>query len=365
MKKIAVYYDSLLSRGGAERVVIELANMLDADIITSGYDKNINDWLPIKNNVIDVGNIMSKYIQPLGVLFEAPLRYYLSRNRFKYEINIFFGFTSIFASNPDRNNIWYCFTPNRIIYDLRQTKFSDPIFIRRALFKLNAFLFHKMDQMIIKNNFRKIVSQSYTIKKRVKKYYNLDSSVIYDPVDLSKFKFLKFGDFYLTVSRLFQEKRVDLIINAFITMPDKKLIIVGNGPELDKLNTLIQGCSNITLLSSVNDPELSDLYSNCLATIFMGKDEDFGLIPVESMASGKICIAVNEGGCRETITHESTGFLIKPTVIDIVKTVRSFDTNKAKLMKEDCLATVKKFDKSSCLSQWRRLLNELSSVRKL
>jgi len=362
MKKIGIYYDSLVSIGGAERVVIELANMLGADIITSGYDSKVNEWVPIKNQVIDIGNVSIKFLKPIGTLFEAPIRYYFSRKRFKYEINIFFGSTSIFASNKQNKNIWYCFSPNRILYDLRNLKLNDSSFIRRILFMLYIKLFNRLDQEIVKTNFSNIISQSYNIQKRVRKYYNIDSSVIYGPIDTNKFKFERFGDFYLTVSRLFPEKRVSLIVKAFIKIPEKKLVIVGNGPEKNKIKNLIKGHTNITLFNDISDKELYNLYGNCLATVFMARDEDYGLIPIEGMAAGKSCIAVDEGGCKETIIDGKTGFLIKATEENIIRAVKKLDIKEARKMRNNCLEWVKRFDTKECIKQWKKELRDLKII---
>lgn len=359
--KIAIYYDSMVSIGGGERVVIELANILNADIITSGFDSKINEWIHINNRVIDIGNLSIRLIKPIGTLFESPLRFYLSRNRFKYDINIFIGFTSIFASNNHNINIWYCLTPNRVLYDLREFKLKDQNFIKRILFKLHIILFYKLDHSFIKNNFCKILTQSLNVRKRVKKYYDIESSVIYSPINTKNYKFKRFGDYFLTVSRLYADKRIDLIVKSFIKIPDKKLVIVGNGPEKRKIENLIKGHPNISLLSNINDDELNELYANCLATIFMARNEDYGLIPLEGMASGKPCIAANEGGCKETIVHGKTGFLIKPQEDEIINTINRLDIKKVKTMKKYCLKWVQKFDTKICLKQWKKELNVLNS----
>ena len=193
MKRIAIYYDSLVSKGGGERVVIELANSLGADIITSGYNQKLNEWIPIKSKVIDIGNLSIKYIRPIGTLFESPIRFYFAKSKFNYDIHIFFGNSSIFASNNKNVNIWYSFTPSRLLYDLRNTRLEDNNWIKKLLFKLHIKLFFKLDQKVIKSNFKKIISQSVTTQKRVKKYYGLTSSIIYSPINIKTFLFLNAG----------------------------------------------------------------------------------------------------------------------------------------------------------------------------
>lgn len=86
------------------------------------------------------------------------------------------------------------------------------------------------------------------------------------------------------------------------------------------------------------------IFARCLATIYIPIDEDFGLIPVESMAAGKPCIAANEGGLKETVVDGKTGFLIEPTVKNLISAVRDLTPEKAEKMKQDCVKRAKKFD---------------------
>ena len=110
------------------------------------------------------------------------------------------------------------------------------------------------------------------------------------------------------------------------------------------------------MLGDVSEEKLIDLYSSCLAAIYMPAHEDFGLIPLEGMASGKVCVAVNEGGCKETVINGKTGYLISATEKEIIKTVINFNTLTANKMKNNCIEHAKKFDISICLLKWEQLL---------
>jgi len=358
--RIALYYDSLVSRGGAERVVIQLANQLGADIITSGYNPNINLWMPIKGNIINLGNFSISFFKPLGILFEAPLRFFFNRNKFHYDINIYCGFSSIYgATKVNKNrNIWFCLTPNRVLYDLRKIIIKNAKLLAKPILISYTMLFYKYDQYIVRNNFIEIFAQTINVAKRVKKYYNKKSKIIYPPIEPYKFKFKKFGDFYLSVSRLYPEKRISLIARTFTKLPQKKLIIVGDGPEKNKILKIINNNKNIQLLVDVNDEELVNLYSNCLAVIYMPIDEDFGLVPLESMASGKACISADEGGCKETIIDGKTGFLIKAMEKNIINIINDFNVNQAKKMKSDCINQAKSFSIEKCIREWKKELIE-------
>lgn len=357
--KIALYYDSLVSKGGAERTIINLANYLDADIITSGYDPDLKLWMPIKGKVIDIGNLFIRYYKPLGVLFETPLRFYLNRNKFDYDINIFCGFSSIYGATirNRKKNIWFCFTPNRVLYDLQKIIINNSRVFAKPVFKLYIKILSKYDQSVVKFNFQKLIAQTKNVRNRINKYYNKQSKIIYPPIDLDKFKFEKFGNYFLAVSRLYPEKRMDLIAKAFSKIPDKNLVLVGDGPEKNKIIKIIKSSKNIQLVDNISDLELHKLYSNCYAVIYMPIDEDFGLVPLEGMASGKICIAADEGGCKETVIDGKTGFLIKATENNIINIVNNLSVNQLKKMKLDCIKQAKNFGISKCIREWKNELN--------
>lgn len=354
--KIAFYYDSLVTVGGAERVIFKLAEELNADIITSGYDPKVKNILGSKKKIIDIGNFSIRIFKPLGILFEAPIRYLFARNTFKYDVHVFFGFTSFFAANPNNQNIYYCFSPNRMLYDMKEVKVNHSNTFLRIFFRFYNYIFYRYDQKIVKHSFQRILSQTNTVKERVKKYYNEDSTVIYSPVDTSMFHWKSYGNYYFTIARLFPEKRVDLIVRAFQKMPNAKLVIVGDGPEKIRIENMIRDFPNILLKSNLKDNEIVDLYAHCKATIFMAQNEDYGLVPLEGNASGKLCIAVNEGGCRETVIDNKTGFLIDPSVESLIKTIEKVNSLDLSQYKKDCIENSRRFDLSSIVEKWKKVL---------
>lgn len=352
--KIGIYSDPLMGKGGGTRIVVQLANHLGADVITAGIAPSVRKQFIKKVNVIDIGNSSINLSHPLGYLFEAPLRFLIHRKD-DYDINIFVGNFSIFNSKRHQKNIWLCFTPNRIMYDLNDWKMKNSKIQNRLFLLLHILLFKGVDQTVARKNFIKIIAQTNTVRRRIKKYYGLRSEVFYSGINLSKFKFENFDDYYLTVGRLVPEKRMILIANAFLKT-SKKLIIVGSGPEKKNLERIITGNNNIKIISKADDLELCKLYANCLATIYMPVDEDFGLVPLEGMASGKPCIAADEGGCRETVIDKKTGFLIKATEKNIINLINSLDVKTLIDMKEDCLKQARKFDIRNYYKNWDRLI---------
>lgn len=353
--KIGIFHDTLNNKGGAERSVIELANYLNADLITAGYNTEINKWIDIKIKIIDIGNFSIKYSYLFGFNLEAPLRFFMNRNKFEYDVYIFSQFSSIFAAKSQKFNIWYCLTPNRILYDLKKVRIDRANIIKKFFYLIYIKILLPRDKAAIKN-MKKIIADSITVQARIKKYYKRESKVIYPSIKVKDFVFKKYGNFYLSVSRLIPEKRLDLIAKAFVKMPNKNLVIVGNGSERKKILKIINNHNNIRLLTNVNDKQLKELYSTCLATIYMPLREDFGLVPLESMSAGKPCIAADEGGCKETIINFKTGFLIKATEAEIIKTVKKFNVRIAYKMKPHCLKQAKKFNSNGTLKLWKKEL---------
>ena len=351
--RIAIYADPLMGKGGGSKVIIDLANHLNADIFTSGFNNKLRAKLKKNIKIMDIGNISIHKNYSFGYLFEAPLRYLFYKKK-TYDLNIYIGTFSIFSSHKNEKNIWLSLTPNRIIYDLKEWKLQTASPFKKIIYLLHAALFQKKDQEVIRNNFNKIVTQNMVVQKRIKKYYDKDATIIHSSIPVGEYMFNKFGDYFLTVSRLLPEKRIDLTVKSFAKLTSQKLVIVGDGPEKNRIREMIKEHKNIILHDSVDDTNLRKLYADCLATIYVPLNEDFGLVPLEGMASGKACIAVNEGGCKETVLPGKTGLLVTPSVQGITSAVKSFDVNKAKSMKTNCLSWARNFDTAQSMKLWEK-----------
>lgn len=346
--KIGIFFDTLLTMGGAEKVVVQLANELGAEIVTSGYNPDKLIIKP-KNKVHDLGNWGVKVFAPIGYLFEAPFRFWLNRNKFDYDLEIYIGFTSIYGVRKNCNNAWYCLTPNRMIYDLRQAKLKQQGLFGKIALWAHILLFSAWDKRVV-SRFRRVAAQTDNVRQRFYRYYGKrDVNVVYAPVDTNKYQPGKTGDYFLAVSRLFPEKRMQLIAEAFAGLPDK-LILVGDGPEREKIETIVKANPNIELRSNLSEAALKELYENCRATVFMPVDEDYGLVPIEGMAAGKPCIAVNEGGCKETVVDGVTGFLIPPDIAQIREKVAIMNKQWVEAHADACITQAKKFDLASCVA---------------
>jgi glycosyltransferase involved in cell wall biosynthesis len=165
----------------------------------------------------------------------------------------------------------------------------------------------------------------------LKRYFGVDSYVVYPPVDLDHFKPTSSNpkrDYFLSVQRVHWQKRITIQIKAFKGL-DERLKIVGGAddkrPNPDLLK-LVEGCDNIEVLGGVKERKLPKHYTHAKATIQTGYYEDFGLVPIESLACGTPCIVVDEGGFRETIHSPELGVRIKPPYVqNLRKAVQNFN----------------------------------------
>ncbi|MBT4288161.1 MAG: glycosyltransferase, partial [Deltaproteobacteria bacterium] len=183
-----------------------------------------------------------------------------------------------------------------------------------------------------------IIANSVNVQKRIKQYLSADSVVVYPPCDTAGFRWLGQGDYYLSTARPDLLKRVDVIVRAFLKMPDKKLVVVSGGSELERIRNMAKNAQNIKILGWVDESRLVQLTGKCIATIYIPEDEDFGMSPVESMAAGKPVIGVAEGGLLETVKDGETGILIKafPSYEDVIQAVIQMTPESAKTMRMDC-----------------------------
>ncbi len=345
--KIAVLHDYFDKYGGGEKVAITLARTFDADIITGFVDEK-NTYPELKElNVIKIAKRSRIPVLPLMKKFELL--------KLDYDFFIFSGTTCI-AANHNRPNLWYCHTPARYLYDLKEWYDANTNIIGRMAMKQLRKLIVPKDQMYAKR-FDKVIANSENVKRRIGKYYGINKvPVIYPPTDVKKFKNRNSEDFYLSTARLDKLKRVDTIVSAFTKMPDKNLVVISSGPERKKIENLAKVHGNIEVKGWISDDEYIDLLSRCVATIYIPVNEDSGISPVESMAAGKPCIVSDEGGVTETIVDKVTGIHVKPDENNIIKSINWMTPERAREMRNACRKRSEKFSEENFIKEMRRMV---------
>ena len=278
----------------------------------------------------------------------------------EYDFFIFSGNWSHYAARKHHPNLWYCYTPVRAFYDLREATIARQA---NAMMRVLADLWIRthswFDQRSVRNLDR-VVAISTTVQQRIREFHNRSSEVIYPPVDTKRFRCDGYGDFWLSVNRIYPEKRIDLQFRVFRELPEERLVVIGGYAEGDhaakyyeKLVRDIPG--NVEMRGAVTEEELIDLYAQCKGLICTAEDEDFGLTPIEAMASGKPVVAVNEGGFRETVVHGETGLLVDADRDELVKALKEI-TGDPERYKEKCMERAREFDTSVFLERFRKLM---------
>lgn len=364
-----ILYDFLLVRGGAEAVTLLLYKHFKAlDIGTAFINADVftsHDLQP--ENVITL--CKPTYILGWQTIKTAFAFWYKRKAFSAYDRIIFSGSYSTFASfgRSKRNNILYCHTPPRFVYDLKTHYLNTIPYWKRPLLRLLISGFQPLYERSLQN-IEVIIANSENVQRRIKQYLGKESAVIYPPCNTKNYQWIEQGDFYLSTARVEPYKRVERIVDAFKAMPDKKLVVASGGSALAALKDSAKGYDNIHFTGWCSQDELNRLVGQCIATIYLPVDEDFGMSPVESMAAGKPCIGVNEGGVKETVLHDKTGYLCptNPHVKDIINAVTIMTGAKARSMRSACERQSSRFSEEIFLSKIQKILaapdNQLKKI---
>lgn len=351
--KIALVHELLTMRGGAERVLKILANMFpDAPIYTLLYDeKKLGDWFPCNR-------VRISYLQPT---FHFNHHLYLSRFPRAVEQWDFSGFDVVLSTssafvhgiitNSAPKHLSYINSPARYLWDRTHDVLNDAS--RGILGSLKRWhlqrTFHKLRIWDSEAADRPdtLLAASKIVQRRIELYWRRQSDVLSPPIDdfwLTKpqtsIEQRATSNYHLLVSSLVRYKRIDLAIEA-CNKTGKHLKIVGEGPDMARLKKLAG--PTIEFCGWKSNNELADLYRGARATIFPG-DEDFGLVPLESMACGTPVIAYGSGGALETILEGKTGeFFREPTSDSLLNSIKIFEQKN--YSPETCIARAKNFSR--------------------
>lgn len=244
-------------------------------------------------------------------------------------------------TGPDQLHISYVHTPIRYAWDLQHQYLRESGLSSGLKGWIAKWMLHKMRIWDYRTaaGVDHFVANSQYIARRIRKVYGRNADVVYPPVDVSRFPLQRQKDsFYLTASRLVPYKKVDLIVSAFARMPDRRLVVVGDGPEIEKIKN--SAGPNVEMLGYQPFAVLQDLMQRARAFVFAA-EEDFGIIPVEAQASGTPVIALGKGGALETVRglgseHPTGVFFEQQTVEELIRAVRTFEAHEGEFEPEQC-----------------------------
>lgn len=321
---VFIYAPWIYQKGGAERVVLDLAMVLNAKKIFTSYFEPENTFEEFKSfDVVQVGSIpvVKSFTSLITVSFRILLQKLpITRDSILVVSTAGFGEFITFRNKTNRT-ICFCFTPLRIIHDevAQIDYFKRRGFLFRVLFHLFKTPYVFFERLAF-SRFDLVVASSLNTRKRLLSGGLTGKSiVVYPGIEKVKPKYV-FKDYFLAIGRFVTYKNFELAIKSFIKFKlrtgkkDFKLIIAGNFSKinsdyLDSLKALSKGRNDIVFLLNPSDERVRKLYSECFAVLFSAINEDFGIVPVEAMAWGKQVIALNQGGPKETIVNGATGRL--------------------------------------------------------
>ena len=329
--KVALIHEWFSEVAGSEKCVAEFNTLYpQADVFA------LVDWLNNEQRaqVLDGKSVHTSFIQHLP-FSEKKFRHYLPLFAFAIEQFDLTDYQLVLSSSHavakgvithhEQLHVCYCHTPMRYAWDMYHQYLHDAKLEKGIKSWLIRYTLHRLRQWDVLSSSRvdHFIANSHYIKKRIKKVYNRDATVIYPPVNTTAFQLQTQKDnYYLAFSRLVPYKRIDLIVQAFANTRHK-LIVVGNGPELDRLKTL--ATANIDFLGYQKDGVIIQLMQNAKALVFAAL-EDFGIIPVEAQACGTPVICLNQGGTAETVLSGQTGIhFAEQTVASIKNAIAVFE----------------------------------------
>jgi glycosyltransferase involved in cell wall biosynthesis len=304
--KIAVVHDWLVTYAGAERVLEQMLHVLPHVDLFS-----LVDFLPESERGFIQGKpVITSFVQKFPRA-KSHYRRYLPFMPLAVEQFDLSGYDIVVSSSyavakgiitgPDQLHICMCYSPIRYAWDLQHQYLREARLEHGLMGWGSKALLHYIRAWDARtsNGVDAYIAISEFIRRRIRKVYRRESTVIYPPVDTNAFTLHeKKEDFYLTASRLVPYKKVDLIASAFASLPNKRLVVIGEGPDFDKLRSIAG--PNVRFLGYQPFEVLRDHMQRAKAFVFAA-EEDFGISPVEAQACGTPVIAYGKGGALETV----------------------------------------------------------------
>ncbi|MBM7652542.1 glycosyltransferase family 4 protein [Neobacillus cucumis] len=372
--KIAIIHDWLVTYAGAEKVLEQILQVYpEADIFS------VVDHLGDNREFIQGKKSNTTFIQKLP-FSKKKYRSYLPLMPLAIEQLDLSSYNLIISSShavakgvitgPDQLHISYVHSPIRYAWDLQHQYLKESGLEKGLKGILAKFILHKIRNWDYRtaNGVDYFLANSDFIGNRIWKVYRRNSHVIYPPVDIQSFPLKEEKeDFYLTASRMVPYKKIDLIVEAFSLMPDKKLVVIGDGPDFEKIKS--KAGYNVELLGYQSFEVLKSYMQRAKAFVFAA-EEDFGITPVEAQASGTPVIAYGKGGALETVlginsSEKPTGlFFYEQTTESIVNAIQIFEENKYLISPLNCRENTIRFSPERFKNELKSFVNEKLEEKK-
>lgn len=343
-RKTALVHYWFVNRRGGEAVLEALGRMYPAsDLVLNVVDRDslygsLVD-MPLRTTFVNrlpgVRRLYPAYMPLMPLALEA-----IDMNKYELIISSEAGPAKWVVPHPEAKHICYCHSPMRYVWDQRHTyidKLPSPF---RPLAHMAA---HKLRESDILSAMRvtQFVANSQFVKKRIEQYYRRDADVIHPPVDVERFTSATPEDFYLCAGQVVSYKRVELAVEA-CTRLKRRLVIAGAG-NVKRLREIAG--PTVTFLGRVDDAQMHDLMRRCRALLFPGL-EDFGIVPVEVMASGRPVIAYGRGGALDSVEPGVSGMLFEEQSVEaLTRAIEAFEADETAFTAETCQRSARRFSR--------------------
>lgn len=362
--RVCIVHEWLVTYAGSERVLSEIASVFpDADVfavvdfLSDADRRKITDRAIRTTFIQNLPGARKNYRHFLPLMPLAIEQ--LDLSAYDVIISSSHAVAKGVLSGPDQLHVSYVHSPIRYAWDLQHQYLRESNLERGVKSWIARWLLHRIRMWDYRTaaGVNHFVANSHFISRRIRKVYGRESDVIYPPVDVNSFSYCdQKEDFYLAASRLVPYKRMDLIVKAFSQMPDRKLIVIGDGPDMPKLRAL--ATSNVTLMGYQPFAELKSYMQRARAFVFAA-EEDFGITPVEAQACGTPVIAYGKGGSLETVRENSdpslaTGIWFSNQTTDaIVGAIERFEGMNDGIQWKACRAHAETFSSERFRAEFR------------
>jgi glycosyltransferase involved in cell wall biosynthesis len=306
--KVAVVHEWFVSYAGSEKVVEQMLKLFPQADLYAMVDFLGEDQRGFLGN----RKVTTSFIQRLPGA-RKRFRHYLPLMPLAVEQFDLSAYDLVISSNhavakgvitgPRQVHVSYVHTPIRYAWDLQHQYLAEAGLTRGMKSRVARLLLHYMrlwDTRTAHGVDRFLANSAY-IARRIRKTYGRPATVVYPPVDIARFEPREEKeDFYLAASRMVPYKRMPMIVEAFAAMPERQLVVIGDGPDAARVEKLVRGAANIRFLGYQPDSTLADYMARARALVFAA-EEDFGITPVEAQACGTPVIAYAAGGALETV----------------------------------------------------------------
>jgi glycosyltransferase involved in cell wall biosynthesis len=352
--RVAIVHEWLVTYGGSERVVEQMIECFPEADVFSLIDF-MEDRAFLKGK-----RAKTSFVQKLPFA-KRKYRNYLPLFPLAIEQFDLSGYDLIISSShavakgvlvgPDQLHVSYVHSPIRYAWDLQHQYLTEANLLKgfRSLVARVALHYLRTWDVRTANGVDTFVVNSAFIARRVNRVYRREATVVYPPVDTDAFELRTHKEsFYVTVSRMVPYKKVDLVVEAFSGMPDRSLVVIGDGPDMEKIRA--KAGRNVVILGHQPFPVLRDYLQRARAFVFAA-EEDFGISMVEAQACGTPVIAFGKGGACETVIDDThprpTGvFFEEQTVESVQAAVLRFEAGAHRFSPESCRINAERFSKA-------------------